>query len=238
MDTAIVDKIRKLLALSKSDNEHEAKLAMQRANELMAKYQIASVDILLEDTKVNKVTGERYTVEGQRMKLIWIICLAQASAKLFDGDVIKDGTLHGTSFTFVGTPDDLPLMKAMFEHLYQAWFGIVDVDLSKAKMLGRFTPADTMKFKAGHGIAYAMALLNRVGQLLAERKRALAEVQNGMALVVSKQNNLNDYVSGNSRTRKQKMSRGSQLGNSYGHSAGNSVPLGGAISGHQHQLKG
>ena len=36
----IKDRIRKLLALSKSDNENEAMIAMEKANELMAGYNL------------------------------------------------------------------------------------------------------------------------------------------------------------------------------------------------------
>ena len=37
-DNKIIDKIEKLIALSSSDNENEAKAAMLKAQELMAKY--------------------------------------------------------------------------------------------------------------------------------------------------------------------------------------------------------
>lgn len=39
-DNKIIDKIEKLIALSSSDNENEAKDAMLKAQELMAKYEI------------------------------------------------------------------------------------------------------------------------------------------------------------------------------------------------------
>ena len=39
-DNKIIDKIEKLIALSSSDNENEAKAAMLKAQELMAKYEI------------------------------------------------------------------------------------------------------------------------------------------------------------------------------------------------------
>lgn len=39
-ENKIIDKIEKLIALSGSDNENEAKAAMLKAQELMAKYQI------------------------------------------------------------------------------------------------------------------------------------------------------------------------------------------------------
>lgn len=44
----IIDKVRKLLALGGSDNEHEAALAVQRAGELLARYRL-DFDALAED---------------------------------------------------------------------------------------------------------------------------------------------------------------------------------------------
>ena len=44
----VIDKIRKLLALGGSDNEHEAALAVQRAGELLTRYRL-DFDALVED---------------------------------------------------------------------------------------------------------------------------------------------------------------------------------------------
>lgn len=45
MDTKIIDRIKKLLALAESDNESEAKLAMERANELLLRYNLSSSQV-------------------------------------------------------------------------------------------------------------------------------------------------------------------------------------------------
>ncbi len=45
----ILDKLKKLLALSKSDNPHEAAVALQRAQKLMSAYGITQHDIALSD---------------------------------------------------------------------------------------------------------------------------------------------------------------------------------------------
>lgn len=44
----IIEKVRKLLALSDSDNEHEAALAMQRAGEILSRYRL-TLDALAEE---------------------------------------------------------------------------------------------------------------------------------------------------------------------------------------------
>jgi len=54
MEKKLLEKIQKLLNLANSDNEHEAKLAMERANELLVKHNIsmqqATVDLEYEKT--------------------------------------------------------------------------------------------------------------------------------------------------------------------------------------------
>jgi len=56
---AIVDKIKKLLELTTSPNEHEAKLAMDQAKRLMAKYSVQFTD-LSEDEIKDSITREYY----------------------------------------------------------------------------------------------------------------------------------------------------------------------------------
>jgi len=57
----VVKKIHKLLALASNNPEsHEAKLAGEKAAELMAKYQIESIKAEGEDSKVSEVSTSRY----------------------------------------------------------------------------------------------------------------------------------------------------------------------------------
>ena len=51
------EKIKKLLALAESDNEHEAKAALLKAKELMAIYKIESFDLNGNEKKSVKRIG-------------------------------------------------------------------------------------------------------------------------------------------------------------------------------------
>ena len=233
-----LDKITKLLALAESDNANEAELAAARASELMAKYQIEFAEVLIKDPGTSEILTEDYVVNGQKMKLQWIVILAHGCAQLFDGTIlVKPGELHGTSFTWVGTKEDIPLMKSLFEHLYKSWFGIVNSDLTVAKYeagadLGDRTwaPKDTMKFKAGHGISYA--------QTIGYRCRALARARNeevtsttGTDLVVVKGAARDEWLKNNSAPGRSKTpSAGSVAGARAGRAAGGAAALGGAIN--------
>lgn len=46
---AVLEKIKKCLALSKSANEHEAAQAMKQAQALMKKYEVDAVDVVLSE---------------------------------------------------------------------------------------------------------------------------------------------------------------------------------------------
>ena len=87
VEQKVVEKIQKLLRLGTSSNEHEAKLAMERASDLMRKHQLSMSQVDVEQVKGTGMVRERHHVRGLKMKLHWVVDLAQASAKLFDGEI-------------------------------------------------------------------------------------------------------------------------------------------------------
>lgn len=237
---AIVAKIEKLLRLSKSSNQHEAELALSRANELMQKHQIDAAEVETADIRsgADAVTEEVYTVKDQKMKLMWIETLANACASLFDGLILVNKQLHGTHFRFVGFKSDIPMMKALFEHLYGAWFGIVELDLAAAKArndrIGTtvWQPKHTMKFKAGHGLGYAQALGARCLKLADERKAKVSAASNTcLGLVLVRGEALSKWEEAHGVKRiKRKASIGSSDGRLAGFNSGMTVPMGGALT--------
>tara|TARA_R110000765_G_scaffold319259_1_gene411371 strand:+ start:78 stop:791 length:714 start_codon:yes stop_codon:yes gene_type:complete len=234
----IIEKIQKLLALGQSDNEHEASLAMKRANELMEKHQLSMSQIDVDKLASSDIQEENYTVKGQKMKLKWIVTLAQGSAKLFDGEVLVNNQLHGTNFIFVGFADDIELMKALFEHLYTSWFTIVAADLLAAKHHNRdygwkpWKPKDTMGFKAGHGKSYAETVYFRAKSMAEERKTKVQATTTGTALVLVKDGALADYgeSQGWRMGRRTNSSNGSTAGRLAGQIAGKAANMGNSIS--------
>lgn len=238
--SAIIEKIRKLLALSQSKNQHEAELAAQRASELMQKYQIAQSVVEASSVKSGKekIANVYFTVPDLRMKYQWVIHLGHACAKLFDGTILTNRGLHGTGFTFVGLQSEIPLMESMFTHLYNAWKGFVEFDLERAKQdhsmnsWEEWQPKHTMKFKHGHGQGYAYALFNRCKALAESRKQAVAASSSaGSAMIVLRDNAVSQWLTDNQiRTVKMKQTSGSSSGFDAGRRAGNNVAIGGAIS--------
>lgn len=235
----IVAKIVKLLRLSKSSNQHEAELAAQRASEMMAKYQIDATDVETKNVQngTDGVISSTYTVADQKMKLHWLETLAVAAAVLYDGTVLIGRGLHGTTFKFVGFRSEIPLMQAIFEHLYEAWKGFVENDLSRAKEAhddftrGPWQPKHTMKFKHGHGQGYAESLASRCALLARDRKAKVQASGNGCtSLVLVRDGAINLWKQQNGvKAARVQQTAGSASGYNAGHAAGRAVALGGAL---------
>jgi hypothetical protein len=118
MDTIekIKDKIKKLLALSKSPNANEAAAALQMAQELMEKYNIGAesvsqCDISKEELKGN--SGER----PPKYELILVSCIAKAFGcrSAYGGVKIKDRWCYG--HTFIGVEHRAKIAAFMAEVL-------------------------------------------------------------------------------------------------------------------------
>ena len=75
----IVEKIRRCLALSESDNENEAKLAADRAAELMEKYKISQAELHTDPSVVNIEVLEHSLFHGKGPSV-------QGSARTTQGD--------------------------------------------------------------------------------------------------------------------------------------------------------
>ena len=66
----VIKKVQKLLALAQSDNENEARLALQKAQELQAKYNIVFDQLDVEDES-QKVIEEKYDAPDTESLQIW-----------------------------------------------------------------------------------------------------------------------------------------------------------------------
>ena len=85
----VYDKVRKLLALSTSPNEHEAALAAERARELLDKYQISLAEVdSAEFTEIIEGEGIKTGYSSPRQ---WLHTLAMSTAKAFDCKVYRMG---------------------------------------------------------------------------------------------------------------------------------------------------
>lgn len=117
VDQKILDKLQKLLALAGSDNEHEAQLAMSKAEDLMREHDLSVADVALNGSGAHvqsqKVFGLTVTYTKWEGSLGWTI------ARTFNGQAIRTtrGENEGWSFTFVAGRTDLVIIVDLYERL-------------------------------------------------------------------------------------------------------------------------
>lgn len=122
MDIAkIKSKLQKLLALSASDNEAEAGLAMAKASELMEKYGLRTIDVEA-DTK--DVSVDSKSIDGLLSRReMWEVYLARYIADAFDGEVISEDLIDeesvfykktGWRLVFVAGKSDIEIITDLY----------------------------------------------------------------------------------------------------------------------------
>lgn len=209
----IVDKIRKLLALSKSSNPHEAAVALQKATALMEEHQIKNIELAKEagvtHSEVESVTGQHY---------IWAKTLAFACAKLFDCTTINYIGMKG--FRFIGEEQNILCANQLFWHLFKAWKGMCNTDYKRDQ------PSDRKLYRKSHGLGFASVIFDRVEELTEKRHENIVK-STGTDLVVVSDAKLNNYMEENFKLKKasSRSLTTSSSGLSQGMAAGKRVNL-------------
>lgn len=105
------NKIKKLLALSESGNEHESNLAFEKANQLMRDHLISKDDLIDDDDVIG------YEVVPMKNSAHWYASLMWAMARGFRCQVIRKKRSWNSegSFTVFGSKGDRVTVKLMFE---------------------------------------------------------------------------------------------------------------------------
>ena len=164
----INEKIKKLLRLSKSDNEYEARLALARARKLMAEYKLDIKDF--DDTNkkvIKKVTEFYYTgyKNGYRSQLIDAIAERYCCAHYLT-------TCSGSSKRYIaltGYEEDIMIVENLFKYAdscINSWF------TSKKKGLKGVCSNEYLNgVKNNYGIGFAQGLADLLdAQMKAEEK--------------------------------------------------------------------
>lgn len=179
MQTTIA-KIRKLLALSQSPNESEAKAALTKARTMMARHKITEAELgELKDQKVTELrTGIRFTAGED----LWINELAQviAANTACESYALQNGS--GFEAVFAGMPDDVRAAEAMMDYAvrYVRFYSYLAADSPGA--------ADRRDAVYSYGCGFAAGLSRSLSEIdpdlgavmsVPEEVREFAEAQTG-----------------------------------------------------------
>lgn len=110
------EKIKRLLALSESGNEHEAKSALLKAKELMAKHKISEADLENIKNKRVKKVATRFTCSKRREP--WMINLSVVIGQNFCCQAFRTHRWNEQTNTicFVGLEDDIDACIAIYDY--------------------------------------------------------------------------------------------------------------------------
>ncbi len=157
----LIDKIRKLMALSHSPNEHEAALAAARAREILDKYDLSLTEVEMNDEEIIEHRVETGTKEPP----LWMGRLALYVGKAFNCRIFR---LYGM-MVFCGTKADTQVSEFTYTFLFRTVKRLCKehkASLEKsgiwnAQFRGRSGSRTYMK-------SYALGVVNAIDQKLRE----------------------------------------------------------------------
>ena len=112
----ILNKIKNLLDLSTSSNEHEAKAAALKAQELMAKYDINPQSVVDTTSYMDEISHIFVNDDGKHSMKKWKCLLASIIANNFRCKLY----FHGNSVVFYGYKRDAEIASEVFKFLFTA----------------------------------------------------------------------------------------------------------------------
>jgi len=116
IDEKIIKKLQKLLALSASDNENEANIAMSKAEELMREHNLSTVDVAMDGSGAYVSSQEVPGLTKSVQK--WERTLGSQIAFSFNGKaIVSRFPKKGWLITFVAGKTDLEIIVDLYERL-------------------------------------------------------------------------------------------------------------------------
>lgn len=189
----IRDKIRKLLALSTSSNENEARAALLKAKKLMAENKISESEIeVLKKQKLVHLDCEEIEFTTNS-KQFWIIDLAEVICQNFLCASSWTSTYrsHTNRLRISGLEDDAKLCKDIMEFA----FGFIRNNINEHIKAVEFSYLSKDEIKASYGYGFVMGLKDAYKKQEEEHKE--------WALILYKPKEVEEYL--NSLNKKDVM---------------------------------
>lgn len=108
----IIEKIRKLLALANSSNEHEAALAASHAQRLLSEHNLAMADI---ESEQKPQSADKVEAQASKTLPKWVRHLSSGICSAFDCQAIHHPTTG--KMTFIGVGADVQIAAYTFAYL-------------------------------------------------------------------------------------------------------------------------
>lgn len=154
----IIERVRKLLALSNSSNEHEAALAAAHAQRLLAEHNLAMSELEMQE----EGAGEAELLVARTVSK-WLSSLFATVANAFDCFPIVTTTPSNSRLRFIGVGEDPGVAACTLEYLVKELRRLASGYQRQLEARGgRLNPADRQRVRlsyllgAVHGVRQAM----------------------------------------------------------------------------------
>ena len=176
-DTAILDRLRKLMDLSTSSNEHEARLAATRATELMTKHQITLADLTAHTSAQQQVVLESGRVDDEDSAPCshrceaWHLTLLSYITLALGGRGWRQQNRRAYMFYMMGPPDTVNAARYIYMQLERTISR-----LARAEMKSRNESNSWRR-------AYSDGMAVNVGARLLEQRKSTLTTASSTAMV-------------------------------------------------------
>lgn len=236
----IIDRVRKMLAVSKSDNEHEAALAAQRAAAIMEEYHLTEAQLRVDDTSraAEPITSAGLP-EGNKKRVAWKELIAQGVAKSLGCHVYLS---VGNVLTAVGREGAVQAWAYTTRYLYNEVERLADEAWEREAFDAQLAGHSIRKWKNSFRVGAAQSIMMR----LYDEKKPRPENVSEKALMIIERDDLevqNEYqkITGNMGQASSIGYTSNRTGYKAGREAGNEIKLGGgraALNEGQRHIKG
>jgi hypothetical protein len=237
MDSKIIERVRALFALAKSDNEHEATAAMKQAMRLMERHRISEAEVASAQQSAGEEPICHDTVfVSEKRKVPWKIRLANSIAR---ANACKAWTNPTNDKRFVqriiGSTSDIEMVKVMF-----AWLVLTGEKLAHSGVRRRPEWLTAQKWKGDFLFGFAEGIGE---QLLRAKEEVRAEAKTtssaAIVLLVRQDERVMEVYKAMPGMRNMNLGpRNTSEGYVSGRIAGKNVHLGHALPGAKKQLTG
>ena len=174
MDTKLIERIQKLLSLSESSNEHESKVAMLKAQEILVKHKLSIQEVKNIKISNSKILENKSNISFTKAK--WKGKLANLIADNF-GCYNYYRTRRVHTIAFFGKEEDVMVCNIVLEYS-------IDCIESNIKRIQRESKKEGYSVK-GIGNDYALGFIDGLKENFEEQKRHNQEW--GLILVKDKE---------------------------------------------------
>ena len=149
VQTQVLDKVKKLLALSKSPSEAEAAAALAKASILLAKYGLSMAEVQQEEDIQEAVLMEKRRLRAWESALVAVVCQATFT------EALHYRTQSLGRILLIGREVNIITAKELFSYFHRL-----------SLILGR-----THSAQIAHVESFRQGLVQRIGERLAEQSQ-------------------------------------------------------------------